>query len=61
MAGAPSEGAADHLAKLGLNVEWSQVQGGLHAWASWRGYFRDLMTNKFFVEKPYATAKVGTQ
>lgn len=57
---AGNKAAVDYLTALGLNVEWSQPQGGLHAWHSWRGYFRDLMANKFFVENPYTTPKVGT-
>ena len=56
---AGNKGAVDYLTGLGLNVEWSQPPGGMHAWHSWRGYFRDLMADKFFVEHPYATAKVG--
>lgn len=55
-----SKGAADYLTNLGLKVEWSPAPGGVHAWSSWRGYFRDLMANKFFVPEPYATPKVGT-
>jgi enterochelin esterase family protein len=54
-----SKSAADYLTSLGLNVEWSQPPGGSHTWTSWRGYFRDLMTNKFFTENPSATPKVG--
>jgi enterochelin esterase-like enzyme len=57
---AGNKAAVDYLTGLGLQVEWSQPPGGLHAWHSWRGYFRDLMENKFFVENPYATPKVGT-
>lgn len=57
---AGNKAAVDHLTGLGLKVEWSQPQGGLHAWHSWRGYFRDLMATKFFVENPYDTPKVGT-
>ncbi len=56
---AGNKGAVDYLTGLGLTVELSQPPGGMHAWHSWRGYFRDLMTDKFFVEKPYATPKVG--
>jgi enterochelin esterase family protein len=56
---AGNKAAVDYLTGLGLNVEWSQPPGGLHAWHSWRGYFRDLMADKFFVESPYATPKVG--
>jgi enterochelin esterase-like enzyme len=56
----PSKAAADYLTNLGLQVEWSQSPGGMHSWLSWRGYFRDLMTDKFFVENPHATPKVGT-
>lgn len=55
-----SKGAADYLTNLGLNVEWSQPPGGMHAWVSWRGYFRDMMANKFFNDTPYTTPKVGT-
>lgn len=55
-----SKGAADYLTGLGLKVEWAQPPGGSHTWTSWRGYFRDLMANKFFAENPYATPKVGT-
>lgn len=57
---AGNKAAVDYLTGLGLKVEWSQPPGGLHAWHSWRGYFRDLMADKFFVENPYATPKVGT-
>jgi enterochelin esterase family protein len=57
---AASKSAADYLASLGLKVEWSQPPGGSHTWTSWRGYFRDLMTNKFFTETPYATPAVGS-
>jgi enterochelin esterase-like enzyme len=56
----PSKAAADYLTNLGLKVEWSQAPGGMHSWLSWRGYFRDLMTDKFFVENPHGTPKVGT-
>jgi enterochelin esterase-like enzyme len=56
----PSKSVADHLTGLGLQVDWNPIQGGLHSWLSWRGYFRDLMANKFFVENPHATPKVGT-
>ena len=54
-----NKAAVDYLTGLGLNIEWSQPDGGMHAWHSWRGYFRDLMVDKFFVENPYATPKVG--
>ena len=56
---AGNKAAVEFLTGLGLNVEWSQPPGGLHAWHSWRGYFRDLMADKFFVDNPYATPKVG--
>jgi len=56
---APSKSAADYLIGLGLKVEWSQPPGGSHTWYSWRGYFYDLMANKFFVAHPYETRKVG--
>jgi enterochelin esterase-like enzyme len=57
---AGNKAAVDYLTGLGLKVEWSQPLGGLHAWHSWRGYFRDLMADKFFVDKPYDTPKIGT-
>ena len=57
---AGNKGAVDYLTGLGLTVEWSQPPGGMHAWHSWRGYFRDLMADKFFTATPFATAKVGT-
>ncbi len=57
---APSKAAAEYLTKLGLQVEWSEIAGGTHTWTSWRGYFRDLMTTKFFHATPYATPLVGT-
>ena len=56
---AASKSAADYLTGLGLKVEWSQPPGGSHTWYSWRGYFYDLMANKFFVANPYDTRKVG--
>lgn len=58
---AASKGAADYLTALGLNVEWSQPPGGAHMWHSWRAYFRDLMADKFFVDNPYDTPKVGSK
>jgi enterochelin esterase-like enzyme len=56
---AGNKGAVDYLTGLGLNVEWSQPPGGMHAWHSWRGYFRDLMADKFFTADPYSAPKVG--
>jgi enterochelin esterase-like enzyme len=56
---AGNKAAVDYLTGLGLKVEWSQPPGGLHAWHSWRGYFRDVMADKFFVAKPYETPTVG--
>lgn len=56
---ASSKSAADYLTGLGLKIEWSQPPGGSHTWYSWRGYFYDLMANKFFVAHPYETRKVG--
>jgi enterochelin esterase-like enzyme len=58
---AGNKSAVDYLTGLGLQVEWSQPTGGMHAWHSWRGYFRDLMADKFFVAQPYTTPKVGSR
>lgn len=58
---AGNKAAVDHLTGLGLKVEWSQPAGGMHAWHSWRGYFRDLMERKFFVDDPYGTPLVGAK
>ncbi len=56
---AGNKAAVDYLTGLGLKVEWTQPPGGMHAWSSWRGYFRDVMAHKFFVENPYAAPKIG--
>jgi enterochelin esterase-like enzyme len=53
-----SKRVADYLSGLGLHVEWSTPYG-THTWNSWRGYFRDLLERKFFVNAPYSTALVG--
>ena len=54
-----SKSAVDYVTSLGLRAEWAQPPGGSHTWTSWRGYFRDLMANKFFADDPYATPRVG--
>jgi len=54
-----SKSAADYINSLGLKAEWAQPTGGSHTWFSWRGYFRDLMVQKFFTDDPYHTPAVG--
>jgi enterochelin esterase family protein len=48
----------EYFTGLGLKADWTVPEGGLHLWQTWRGYFRDLVERKFFVEDAYATAPV---
>lgn len=53
-----SKRVVDYLTGLGLRVDWTVPEGN-HTWHSWRGYFRDLLERKFFVDDAYTTAPVG--
>ena len=56
---AQSRRVTEYFTGLGLRNEWMTPPGGQHTWQSWRGFFRDLVTRKFFADDPYAAAPVG--
>jgi enterochelin esterase-like enzyme len=53
-----SKRVTDYFGTLGLKADWTAPEGGKHLWQTWRGYFRDLVERKFFVEDAYATPPV---
>jgi enterochelin esterase-like enzyme len=53
-----SKRVTDYFGTLGLKADWSVPEGGKHLWQTWRGYFRDLVERKFFVDDAYATPPV---
>jgi enterochelin esterase-like enzyme len=53
-----SRRVTEDLNALGLKADWTAPEGGKHLWQTWRGYFRDLVERKFFVENAYATPPV---
>jgi enterochelin esterase-like enzyme len=53
-----SRRVTEYLNTLGLKAEWTAPEGGKHLWQTWRGYFRDLVERKFFVEDAYAAPAV---
>ncbi len=53
-----SKRVVDYLTGQGLRVDWATPNGN-HTWHSWRGYFREMLERKFFVDDPYATAPVA--
>ena len=53
-----SRRVADYVNTLGIKGDWTAPEGGKHLYQTWRGYFRDLLERKFFVEDAYATPAV---
>src|SRR5206468_4310069 len=53
-----SKRVADYFGTLGLKADWTVPEGGKHLWQTWRGYFRDMVERKFFVEDAYSTPPV---
>jgi enterochelin esterase-like enzyme len=56
-----SKRVVDYLNGLGLKTDWTVPEGGEHTWQTWRGYFRDLLERKFFVDDAYVTKPVGAR
>jgi enterochelin esterase-like enzyme len=52
---------ADYLTGIGIKNEWTTPQDGKHLWQTWRGYFRELMERKFFVDDPYGTPPIDAK